>query len=153
MVVSVAEDVAMNTFKKFFTAKGGLVLEKIMLSVKKDMNDNGAVRVHVVIIYEKELIRELSRMSADHYFRNIDQLTKDHPDKLKIYEWELTAKERIIPYKEIEYPAEHMTPLAGYIFARYSGTGEHRAQIPPTSKKIKIIFEKKNFRIEKVEED
>ncbi|MDR2158046.1 MAG: hypothetical protein LBO02_01875 [Holosporaceae bacterium] len=131
----------------FFSAKGGLILEEIMLSVEEDMNDRGAIKVHLAIVYEKELVGELMKMSAHHYFSSVDQLIKDYPDKIKIFEWELVAKKRIIPWAKVEYPIDHMIPLAGYIFAKYSGSGEHRARIPPTYKKVKVIFEKKSFRV------
>ncbi|MDR1982460.1 MAG: hypothetical protein LBQ08_01515 [Holosporaceae bacterium] len=132
----------------FFAPKGGVTLEEVMLSTEEDMNDRGAVKVHMIVVYEQELVEELMKMSAYHYFRSIDQLIKDHPDKIKIFEWELVAKKRITPWQKVEYPSDHMTPLAGYIFAKYSGTGEYRAKIPPSYKKVKITFERKNFRVD-----
>jgi hypothetical protein len=134
-------------FGDFFAPRGGTALEEVMLSTEEDMNDRGAVKMHIIIVYEEELAEELMKMSADNYFRSVDQLVKDHPDKIKIFEWELVAKKRITPWQKIEYPADHMTPVAGYIFAKYSGIGEYRARIPQSYKRIKIIFERKNFRI------
>jgi hypothetical protein len=65
----------------------------------------------------------------------------------------LVAKERIVPWKKVEYPVDHMTPLVGYVFAKYSGSGEYRSKIPPTYKKVKITFEKKNFRVDYEDKD
>jgi hypothetical protein len=142
-----------SMFGNFFASKGGITLEEIMLSTEEDMNDRGAVKVHMIVVYEQELAEELTKMSADHYFHSVDQLVKDHPDKIKIFEWELVAKKRITPWQKIEYPSDHMTPLAGYIFARYSGIGEYRAKIPPSYKKVKVTFERKNFRVDYEDKD
>jgi hypothetical protein len=135
-------------FGEMFASKGGLALEEVMLSVDENMNNRGAVKLHIVIVYEKELVTELMKMSAEEYFRHIKQLIKDHPDKMKIFEWELVAKKRIMPWKKLDYPADDMTPLAGIIFAKYHDSGEHRERIPANCEKIKIIFESDNFRIE-----
>jgi hypothetical protein len=136
-----------------FSAKGGLSLEEVMLSVKENMNNNGAVRAHLVVVYDVELIGELMKKSSEQYFRNVDQMVKDYPDKVKIFEWELVAKEQDIPWAKIEYPDKHMTPLAGFVFAKYSGSGEHRARIPPTYKKVKITFKKDKFEIDYEDKD
>lgn len=159
MAISAATSLHTLTEKKsslfggLFASNNGISLEEIMFSVEEDMNDRGAVKVHVVIVYNKELAEELSKMSANHYFQCIDQLIKDHPDRIKIFEWELVAKKRIFPWKEIKYPRDHMDPLYGFIFAKYSGSGEYRAKIPPSYKKVKVTFEKKNFRIDHEDKD
>jgi hypothetical protein len=137
-----------SLWDKIFSPKGGIALEEVMLSVEEDMNNRGAVKLHIAIVYEKELMEELKKMSAEEYFRQVTQLVKDHPDKVKIYEWELVAKKRISPWLKIDYPTDHMQPLAGYVFAKYSGSGEHREKIPSSAEKIKIICEKNNFHIE-----
>ena len=139
---------------KLFASKGGIALEKVMFLIEEDMNNHGAVRLHIVVVYDEELMAELKKMSANEYFHQLEQLTKDHPDKMKIFEWEFAAKKRITPWITIEYPADHMTPLAAFIFAKYSGTGEHRARIPTSSKKAKIKLDKDVFQvIEKDEVD
>jgi hypothetical protein len=135
-------------FSKIFASKGGLALEEVMLSVEENMNNRGAVKLHIAIVYEKELVIELMKMSAEEYFRHIKQLIKDHPDKMKIFEWELVAKKRITSWKKLDYPTDDMTPLAGIIFAKYHGPGVHRERIPASCEKIKIIFESDNFRVE-----
>lgn len=63
--------------KGFFSsllASDGLAMEEIMIVTEEDMNNRGAMKIHVVIPYERELYRELSKMSAHEYFRSVDQL-------------------------------------------------------------------------------
>jgi hypothetical protein len=128
--------------------KRKVAIEEVMLEVEENMNNNAAVKVHIVIIYDPELVRELMKLSSYQYFRDIEQLVKDYPDKIKIYEWELVAKKRLIPWAKLEYPDEHMEPLAGFIFAGYSGNRQYRAKIPPTFKKVKIILKKDDFSVD-----
>ncbi|MDR0968223.1 MAG: hypothetical protein LBL99_01135 [Holosporaceae bacterium] len=150
---TLTEDKKKSIFGDFFSPKGGLILEEVMLSIDENMNDRGAVKVHLVVVYEHELVEELMKMSSDEYFRGVDQMIKDYPDKMKIFEWELVAKKRVMPWKKVEYPTDHMIPLAGFVFAKYSSSGKHRATIPPSYKKVKITFEKKNFRVDYEDKD
>lgn len=137
---------------KFFSSNDEFCLEQVMLVTKAEMNEMGAVKVHIVVVYDKELLRELAQMSASRYFQAVEQLQKDFPDKFKVIGAELVAKDRVIPWKSIDYPHEHMTPVGGLIFASYNNSGEHRAVIP-NYVKLKIIFEKKDFRIEYEDKD
>ncbi|MDR2781791.1 MAG: hypothetical protein LBB21_05075 [Holosporaceae bacterium] len=134
--------------KELFAPKGGVAMKEVMLVIEENMNNNGAVKLHIIIVYDEEVDGELKKMSAYQYFRRVDQLIKDHPDKLKIFEWELVAKERIIPWVKVEYPNNHMLPIVAYVFAKYSGSGEYRAKIPPSYKKVKITLKKENFHID-----
>jgi hypothetical protein len=68
-----------------FSSKEKVNIEQVMISIEENMNNNGAVKLHLVIIYgEQELVSELTKMSAREYFRSIKQLKKDHPDKMKM---------------------------------------------------------------------
>ncbi|MDR2766460.1 MAG: hypothetical protein LBB63_03305 [Holosporaceae bacterium] len=132
---------------ELFAAKGSVSLEEISVSVEEGMNNSGALKVHVVIVYEEHLVEELRKMSSSMYFRMVDQLVKDYPDKMKIFEWELVAKKRLIPPTKVEYPNDHMTPLAVYAFADYSSPGEHRVRIANYYEKVKITLDREDFKI------
>lgn len=123
-------------------------LKKVMIVTKADMNNSGAMKVHLVIVYERELMKELGTMSAYRYFSMVDQLIKDYPDKMKIYAWDLIAEDRIRNWEEIDGLNSTMTPLGGFVFADYQDNmGTHRARIP-NYEKVKIIFERSDFKIE-----
>ncbi|MCR5224995.1 MAG: hypothetical protein K6C34_02830, partial [Alphaproteobacteria bacterium] len=62
-----------SMFGDFFAQKGGVNIEQIMLVTNEKMNQQGAVKVHLVIVYERELVGELAKMSATQYFQNVDQ--------------------------------------------------------------------------------
>lgn len=131
-----------------FFSDNDLDLEEVMIVTKPDMNDHGAMKAHLVIVYDLELMRELSVMSSYRYFEMVDQLIKDYPDKMKIYSWNLIAEDRIRRWQKIDTLKGTMGPIGGFVFADYHNTaGAHRARIP-NYEKIKITFERSDFTID-----
>jgi hypothetical protein len=134
---------------KFFSGKVELELEQVMLVIDDDMNHKSAVKLHIVVVYEQELIGELRKMSSNQYFSSIKQISKDHPDKIKVFEWKLVAKKRITKWIALPHNTKFLTPLAGFVFASYSSPGEHRAVIPSSWDKMKILLGKNEFEIKR----
>lgn len=128
-------------------------LENIMVVTEAGMNNGGAMNVHLVIVYSKEILQILGTVSARQYFSMIDQLIKDHPDTMKIYSWTLVAENRIRGWQPIETLKDSMTPLGGFIFADYdNSTGVHRARIP-NYEKVRVTFGRNDFKIEYEDQD
>ena len=127
---------------------GDFDLEAVQVVTKEDMNRHGAMRAHLVIVYDNELRKELRTMTSYRYFRMVDQLIKDYPDKMKIYSWNLIAVDRIRDWQKIDTLKNTMSPFGGFIFADYHNSMmAQRAEIP-NYKKIKIIFGKDTFAID-----
>ena len=122
-------------------------LEQIMIVTEANMNNNGAMKAHLVIVYDKELMHELSAMTAARYFDMVDQLIKDHPDRMKIYSWNLIAKDRIRPWQKIDTLKSTMSPLGGFIFSGYDNMGVHRAKVP-NYEKVKVVFGRSDFSVD-----
>ena len=141
------------TFKKLndggaFSAEGNLVIKQVMFVIDEDVNQNAAVKIHIVIVYEKELITALKVMPASRYFTAVEQLKKDHPDKIKVFEWTFVAKKRITAWIDIPYDDSFLTPLGGFVFINYDqrvSPGENRAVIPKSWKKMKINCRRSSF--------
>jgi hypothetical protein len=106
-----------SSFGGIFSSKGSVALEQVMFVLDEDMNEKGATKVHLVIVYEKELLGELKKMSASAYFSAVKQLTKDHPDKMKVFEWTFVAKKRVTKWIDVPHNTSFLTPLGGFIFA------------------------------------
>lgn len=133
-----------------FSSKGSVVLEQVMFVVEDDMNEKGAVKMHLVIVYEKELLGELKKMSSSTYFSTVKQMSKDHPDKMKVFEWTFVAKKRITKWIDVPHDSSFLTPLGGFVFAKYTSPGDHRASIPESCKKMKVLMQKKEFKLVQV---
>lgn len=131
---------------RLLAGRSNVTIEKVMLSIDKNMNQSSAVKLHLVIVYDKSLVNILEKLNSNEYFKQIDQLIKDHPDKMKIFSWQLVAKQRIGPWITLEYPIGYMTPEAGFIFANYSTNGDHRSKLP-VGRNIIITLEKNDFKV------
>ena len=134
-----------------FSKKDKLSLSEIMLIVDEDMNNNSAVKLHLVIFFEQELFNALRRTSSRDYFRTFRQIVRDNPDKMAIYEWEIVAKRRVSKWINILYGNNYMTPVGGVIFASYNTRGEHRATIPPAYNRLIIQLRRDGFKLKRPE--
>ena len=151
-----------------FSSKKEITLKEITFSVEETLNNNCAVRVHLVLVYKKELEDKLSSMDSRQYFESFEQIIKDNPDKIKILEWQICAERRMFSWKKKDESA-FAPPKKAFIFVSYSnmngsansnnnnnvthGGKEHRAVIPVNCEKIKIMLEKEDFKLERVKEE
>ncbi|GHU19972.1 hypothetical protein FACS189472_10540 [Alphaproteobacteria bacterium] len=141
-------DPVLSLIKETVSSEETLSLKKVMFSIEENMNNRGAVKFHLVIAYEQELAGELSKMSAKEYFRNAEQFKKDHPDKIKIFKWEIKAEKKLSSWIPIKHNTTELTPIKGFLFASYDSIGDHRIVIPPSCEKMKILLKEKEFEIE-----
>ena len=127
-------------------------LEQITFSIDSDMNYNGAVRVHLVLVYKDSLKEELQKWTAREYFHQVKQLKKDNPDNLKILEWELKAEKQLFDWKKKE-ESDFKPPKFALVFVEYIGEGVHRATVPINCKKMKLILQRDDFKLERVKKE
>jgi hypothetical protein len=136
-----------------FSSKEKVNLESIVFDVEEGMNNNGAIKLDLVIVYTQELVNKLSEMSAQEFFRRKKQLKRDHPDKIKIFQWGIPAEKALSKEIKIKHNTSELTPMAAYVFANYNSAGEHRHAVPDALKKIKIVLKRDDFDLEQSDED
>ena len=102
---------------------------KIKVEVSSQANDNNPVAVELVLVTDKDLLKELMKISASEWFENRTQYRLDHPEETGLdagrWEWvpgQVVALEPITVEREI---------VGGVVFANYSTPGDHRAAINP----------------------
>ncbi len=154
------------------SSKKEITLEEIVFSVEENLNDNAAVRVHLVLVYTKELKDKLSSLTSRQYFEDFKQLIKDNPDKIKILEWQICAERRTFSWKKSGESA-FAPPKSAFIFVSYNtignsagnfsghgnsngvthGGNEHRAVVPINCRKIKIMLEKEDFKLKRIKDE
>lgn len=128
----------------FFSGKNegeDFPLEKVWITTKSNTNNGGAMKVHLVLVYDKSVFDELGKISARRYFNLIDQLHKDHPDKLKVIKWDLIASDNLgLDSFKVETYVDAMRVYGGYMFADYSNNRfAHRAKVP-RYKEVRVVF-------------
>ncbi|MDR1361836.1 MAG: hypothetical protein LBJ16_01305 [Holosporaceae bacterium] len=136
-----------------FASKEKVNLKTIVFDVEENMNHNGAVKLDLIIVYTQELVNKLSEMSSREYFRRKRQLKRDHPDKIKIYQWGIEAEKSLSKPIKIKHDTNALTPLAAFIFADFSSTGEHRHLVPEALENIKLVLKENDFELEQSDSD
>ena len=122
---------------------GNFPLKKIHFTTTKETNSGGAMKVHFVLVYDEPVFTELGQISARRYFEVIDQLRKDHPDKLKVIKLDLIAEDNFgLDFFDVETYADIMDVYGGYIFADYNNNKTpHRVTIPEYDE-VRVVFGK-----------
>lgn len=135
----------------FFSGKNegeDFPLEKVWITTNSNTNNGGAMKVHLVLVYDKSVFDELGKISARRYFNLIDQLHKDHPDKLKVIKWDLIASDNLgLDSFKVETYVDAMRVYGGYMFADYSNNRfAHRAKVP-RYKEVRVVFGEEDLAI------
>ncbi len=126
--------------------KPELYIESVSIYADPDANKNSAIEVDLVLVYDLELMKTLSKMSASKYFGDSRQLLLDNPTMLDIWHWELVPGQIVDNFAP---PQENGDSFGGFVFANYLTDGDHRVKVAPNGV-VKIILERddlKNFAI------
>jgi type VI secretion system protein len=110
---------------------GGPKDSKIEVTVQVAANANGGnpVALDLLLVSDKELLKQLKGMSASEWFEKRAQIILDHPQEgvLVVSRWEW------VPGQVIQLDEMKVAPevKAAVIFANYFNPGEHRAVLDP----------------------
>jgi type VI secretion system protein len=111
--------------KKVRSMFGGTL--PVSVRVDDNANDNSAIAVDMVVVYDPKLVDSLLKMTAADWFNKRDQMEKDYPDTLKVSRWEWVPGQ-IVPDVALEY---HLGARKVVLFADYRTQGEHRLVVDP----------------------
>lgn len=115
-------------------------LNTVNIILDQDANNTSATAVDLVITYKPELMKALTKMTAEDYFKVADQIRRDYPETLRIWRWELTPGQTVTNY-EINSDQEFYDPFGAIIFARYFTPGSHRIRVG-SSDTIHVLVKK-----------
>jgi type VI secretion system protein len=116
---------------KKVAAAGGVIGLKVarqftlQVNVADNANQNNAVPVDFVMVFDKKLVPEILKLPARDWFERRLQLQRDFPGKINVVSWEWV-------------PGQHTGDIsmdigpgleAGFFFARYLNNGDHRAVV------------------------
>jgi len=99
----------------------------LTVTVVPGANDDTAIAVDFVVVYDQKLLDELLKVSAADWFATKSRFQADHPRKLEVETREWVPGQRVGPMS-IEYRAGARRVV---VFAHYQSSGEHRAVVPP----------------------
>jgi type VI secretion system protein len=111
----------------------------VRVSVAPDANGGNPVALDILLVSDKELLKELQKMSASDWFAKREQIILDHPKEEEL----VVLKREWVPGQVVEPARLTVKPeiRAGLVFANYFSPGEHRAVLDPRAKDIQINLE------------
>lgn len=120
---------------------------KLDLRVRVSPRANGEnpVALDVLLVTDKELLKELQKMSASDWFAKREQIILDHPkeEQLVVRRLELVPGQVVEPSRLVVKPEVR----AGVVFANYFNPGEHRAVLDPRARDIQINLEEDKLEV------
>ncbi len=97
-------------------------VERIQIVATDDVNQDTAVAVDVVYIFEEALVTQLLKYSARKWFTEKEQFRLQYPSALAIFDYELVpvAQQILIPKKNKKvFPKAHQKAIKVMLFANY----------------------------------
>ncbi len=119
-----------------------LSIDSVSIYTESDTNENSAIAVDLVIVYDQELAKLLGQMAAAKYFSSSKQLLLDNPTLLDIWHWELVPGQIV---QDFTPPQEEGDAYSAYVFANYLSPGDHRIKVAPTGI-VKILLLKDDLK-------
>ena len=118
-------------------------LSTINVILDQDANNTSATAVDLVVTYKPELMKALTKMTAEDYFKIADQIRRDYPETLRIWHWELTPGQTVANY-QVNSQQELYEPFGAIVFARYLTPGSHRIRVG-SSETIHVMIKKEDL--------
>jgi type VI secretion system protein len=110
----------------------------LQVSISERANGGNPVAIDILLVSDKELLKQLQKMTASDWFAKREQIILDHPKEQDLvvlsHEW--------VPGQFVEPAHLKVSPevKAGIVFANYFGPGEHRAILDPRSRDVQITL-------------
>lgn len=122
----------------------------VRVHVSEQANGGNPVALDLLLVSDKNLLKELQKMTAGDWFARREQIIADHPKEglsvVRQWEW---VPNQVIPPEQLTVGTDIKAVI---VFANYFNPGEHRAVIDPRAKgitinldddKLKIVTQKK----------
>ena len=121
----------------------------VAVNIAPDANQNQPVAFDFIEINDKDLAKEISKMTAADWFQKRSQIQEDFPKthSISVRSWEWIPGQ-VVP--DIKIPMRK-PPRSTLVFANYSTPGPHRAAID-TSKPERVALGRDDMTVEKLAE-
>lgn len=92
-------------------------------------NADTPIAVDLVLLRDKDLLKEVPKLSAAAWSQRREQFLRDYPDKKQLtdYRWEWVPGQQVRCFNVQMAPK----PKAAYLFVGYASKGDHRAKVQP----------------------
>jgi len=97
------------------------------VTVSSDANENSAVAVDLIVVYDKNVLEQLMKLRAAEWFAQKRQFMNDHRGDVDVQGWEWIPSQVVAP-QSIAYRSGARKVV---VFADYASDGVHRAAVDP----------------------
>lgn len=117
----------------------------VRVSVSPRANGDNPVALDILLVSDKELLKELQKMSASDWFAKREQIVLDHPKEEQL----VVLRREFVPGQVVEPARLVVKPeiRAGIVFANYFNPGEHRAVLDPRARDVQINLEEDKLEV------
>jgi len=115
------------------------------VTVAPDANENSAVAVDLVVVYDAKLVDQLLKKRAVDWFKEKQQFRFDHPKQVDVHGWQWVPGQ-CVGDLSVNYESGARKIL---LFADYVTEGEHRRALDP-QQRFQLILGNIDFAVEKM---
>ena len=114
----------------------------LTVDVAADANTDSPVAFDLVLAKDKQLVKQLSTMTAADWFKKRAQIERDSQAKIQVHSWEWVPGQDV---GKIPVPVT-VEVLAAIGFANYSTPGDHRAVLSLSGSEV-MAFQRTDFSV------
>ena len=118
----------------------------IQVSIAPDANEDSALAVELIVVYEDKLIDKLMEKTARDWFSGREQFLRDYDESVDTWKWEWIPGQEVRPL-EVSYGIGAKRVI---LFADYLTPGEHRATIDP-QRPFRLILGQSELELEELQ--
>jgi type VI secretion system protein len=97
------------------------------VTVAPDANENSAIAVDVLVVYDAKVLDQLMKLRASEWFARKQQFLNDYSEEVTVRGWEWVPSQ-VVEEQSIAYRSGARKVV---LFADYHTEGDHRASVDP----------------------
>ncbi len=116
----------------------------VKVNTTKDMNNNTAMTVMMVFVYDKKMLEQLQKMKVQEWFQKYEELLNSNPGAFSAIQWELVPGQVV----DVVRPGSELDDVEGIVvFANYAKPKAGRAVIKDPKDYIIVTVKKSSISV------
>ena len=116
----------------------GTDLKNISIISHANLNHNTALRLDLLVIYDKSLFDHMKELSATNYFSTVEQIRRDNKGLVHIFRWEMVPLQLLEGY--MPSITQRRKVWGTIFFADYHTSGLHKEILEPNAKIVRVFL-------------
>ena len=117
----------------------------IEFRISDKLNNDYPVAVELIVVYTKDLEKEIGALTAQEWFAQRMQYLRDFSkDEMEAFRWEWVPGQAAAP-QEFDY---HRGARSAVVFVSYATPGDHRVRVEAPNHALRVILNEADFEVE-----